>query len=120
MRLAVSYTPYDTYSKEKTDNIITFAHFEEGDLLSETHDDTESSDKYNDDSIMTPLLSEEEINMVDSGDEYEDELRPTYILEDICDSCNSHLRVDRREACYKYVIALNKNKRNGSELYYLC
>ena len=29
MRPAVTYTPYATSSKEKTGNVITFAHFEE-------------------------------------------------------------------------------------------
>ena len=36
MRPAVSYTPYVTYSREQTGNIITFAQFEEGGLLFET------------------------------------------------------------------------------------
>ena len=40
MRPAVTYTPYGTYSKEQTGNVITFAHFEEGDLLTETRNDT--------------------------------------------------------------------------------
>ena len=39
LRLDVSYIPCATYSKEETGNIITFAQFEEGDLLSETRDD---------------------------------------------------------------------------------
>ena len=30
MRLAVTYTPYGTSSREQTGNIITFAQFEEG------------------------------------------------------------------------------------------
>ena len=38
MSPSVTYTPYATYSKEQTDNIITFAKFEEGSLLSETRD----------------------------------------------------------------------------------
>ena len=37
MRLAVSYTPYAISSRGKTGNIITFAQFEEGNSLSETH-----------------------------------------------------------------------------------
>ena len=37
IRPSVSYTPYATSSREQTVNIITFAHFEEEDLLSETH-----------------------------------------------------------------------------------
>ena len=50
MRLAVSYKPYATSSKGKTGNIIKFAHFEEGNWLSETRNDTESDDKYRYDS----------------------------------------------------------------------
>ena len=48
MCLAVSYKHYATYSREQTGNIIMFTQFEEGNLLSETHnllsetsDDTE-------------------------------------------------------------------------------
>ena len=37
MRPDVSSTPYATSSREQTGNIITFAQFEEGNLLSETH-----------------------------------------------------------------------------------
>ena len=40
MRPSVSYMPYATSSKEKTVNIITFSHFEEGGLLSEYHNGT--------------------------------------------------------------------------------
>ena len=40
MRLDVIYTPYATYSKEQTSNIITLAHFEEINLLSETRDNS--------------------------------------------------------------------------------
>ena len=55
----VSYIPCDTSSKEQTGNIITFTHFEEGDLLSETRDNAESNDESDDDSIMPPLIREE-------------------------------------------------------------
>ena len=40
MRPAVTYTPYATSSKEKTGDVITFTQFEEGNLLSETRNDT--------------------------------------------------------------------------------
>ena len=43
---------------EKTGNIITFEKFEEGGLLSETHDDAESGEKLDDNSIMPSLISE--------------------------------------------------------------
>ena len=48
MHTSVTYTPYDTSPKEQTGDIITFTHFEGGNLLSETHDDTESGDKSDD------------------------------------------------------------------------
>ena len=56
---SVTYTPFAASSKEQTGNIITFAHFEEGNLLSETRNDAESGDESNDDLIMPPLLIEE-------------------------------------------------------------
>ena len=66
MRLDVSYTLYATYSREKTGNMITFSQFEEGNLLSETYnllsetrDDEEIGNKYDDVSNMPPLISEE-------------------------------------------------------------
>ena len=36
MRLAVTNTPYATSSKKQTGDVITFAQFEEGNLLTET------------------------------------------------------------------------------------
>ena len=36
MRPAVTYTPYGTSSREKTGDIITFAQFEEGNILAKT------------------------------------------------------------------------------------
>ena len=44
-RPAVLYVPYDTSSKEKTGDIITFVHFKEGNLQSESHNGTESGDE---------------------------------------------------------------------------
>ena len=49
MRLTVTYT---TSSKEQTGNVITFAQFEEGGLLTETRNNTESGDEYDNESIM--------------------------------------------------------------------
>ena len=45
MRPTVTYTPYATSSKEQTDDVITFAQFEEGNLLTETRNDKESGDE---------------------------------------------------------------------------
>ena len=48
MQPSVSYIPYDTYSRKQNGDIITLTQFEEGNLLSETCDDTESGNKYDD------------------------------------------------------------------------
>ena len=64
-------SPYMTYtscgmsSRGKTGNIITFAQFEQGDLLSEIRNDAESGDESNENSIMPPLLIEEEMDVMD-------------------------------------------------------
>ena len=52
MRPAVTYTPYDTSLKEQTGDVITFAQFEEGNILTENCNDAESGDKYENESIM--------------------------------------------------------------------
>ena len=54
---AVTYTSCATSLREQTGSIITFTKFEEGDILTETHNYAESSDKSNNNSIMPPLLS---------------------------------------------------------------
>ena len=45
MRPAVTYTPYAKSPKEQTDDVITFAQFEEGNILNETRNDAESGNK---------------------------------------------------------------------------
>ena len=52
MRPAVTYTPYAKSSKEQTGYVITFVHFEEGNILSETLNDTENGDESDSESIM--------------------------------------------------------------------
>ena len=52
MRLTVTYTPYATSYKEQTGDVITFAQFEEEDLITETRYDTESDDESDSESIM--------------------------------------------------------------------
>ena len=71
VRLAVAYTPCATSSRGEIGNIITFTQFEEGNILTKTSNDTESGD---DDSIIPPLLSEEDMDAMDSGDESEHDL----------------------------------------------
>ena len=47
MRPEVTYTPYDTSSREQTGNIITFAQFKEGNILVKTCNDEENGDESN-------------------------------------------------------------------------
>ena len=93
MHPVMTYTSCATSLKEQTGNIITFINFEEGDLLSKNHNDVESGDEYNDDSVMPPLLSKEEIGAMDSGYESDDEDMSTDMLENIPDGSHSHLDV---------------------------
>ena len=50
---------------------------------------------------MPPILSEEDMDAMDSGDKSEDDLIFTDMLEDICDGSQSHPNVNQRESCYK-------------------
>ena len=62
MRPTVTYTPYATSSKGKTGDVIPFAQFEEGNLLTETCNDTESGDESDSKSIM---MSEQDMENLD-------------------------------------------------------
>ena len=51
MRLAVTYTPYVASSKEQTGDVIMFAQFEEGNILTETRNNSESCDESDSDHL---------------------------------------------------------------------
>ena len=55
---AVTYTPYATSSREQTGDVITFAQFEEGTILTETRNDAESGDEYDSESF---IMSEQDM-----------------------------------------------------------
>ena len=44
MRPTVTYTPYAVSSKEQNGDVIKFAQFEEGNILTETLNDVDSGD----------------------------------------------------------------------------
>ena len=48
----VTYNQYATSLKEKTGDVIKFAQFEEGNILTETRNNTESGDESDSESIM--------------------------------------------------------------------
>ena len=95
MHPEVTYIPYATYSKEQTGDIITLTQFEDSGLLYETRNDAESGDKSYENSIMPPILSKEEMDVMDSGDKSDDEPMSMEMLEDIRDGSQSHPNVNR-------------------------
>ena len=62
MHPTVTYTPYATSYKEQTGDVITFAQFEEGNLICKTRNDTESDDESNSESVM---MSEKDMENID-------------------------------------------------------
>ena len=98
MSLAVTYTPYATSPREQTGNVITFTQFEEGNILTETRNDAESGDEYDNKYIM---ISEQDMDNIDSNEESDHDLISTEMLEDICDGSQTHSNVNKREVCYK-------------------
>ena len=52
MRPEVMYTPYGTSSREQTGDVITFAQFEKGYILTKTLNDAESGDGSDNESII--------------------------------------------------------------------
>ena len=59
---------------------------------------------------MPPLISEEEMNSMSSGDEYDAEDMSTDMLEDIRDGCQSHPTINRREARYNIRDCIKKSQ----------
>ena len=95
MRPTVTYTPYATSSKEKTGDVITFAQFEEGNLLSETRNDTESYDASDSESIM---MSEIDMENINGKEKFDDDLISTETLHDTRDGNRTHPKINKREA----------------------
>ena len=93
MRLTVTYTPLATSSREKTGDVITFAQFEEGNLLTETCNDAESGDGYGNESIM---MSEQDMENIDEKEKFDDDLISTEMLHDIRDGSQTHPNIDKR------------------------
>ena len=92
----VVYKPCATSLREQTGYLIVFAQFEAGNLLSETRNDAESGENSDDDYIMPPLLSKEEMDAMDYDNESDGDPMTTEMLGDIHDGSQSHLNVNRR------------------------
>ena len=96
MRPTVTYTLYATSSKEQTGDIITLAQFEEGNLISETRNNTESDDKSDSESLM---INKQDMESLDKNEKSDHNLITTETLEDIRDRNQTHPTVNKREAC---------------------
>ena len=98
MRPAVTYTLYVTSLKEQTGDVITFAQFEERNILTETRNDAEIGNESDNESIM---MSEQDIENLNSNEKSDHDLISTEMLEYICDGSQTHPNVNKREARYK-------------------
>ena len=95
MRPAVTYILYATSSKEQTGDVITFAQFEEGNILTETRNDTESCGEYNRESLM---MNEQDMENIDEKEKSDHNLISFETSEEIHDGSQTHLKVNKREA----------------------
>ena len=110
MRMTVPYITYATFSKEQTGDIIMFSQFEEGNLLSKSHNGTESGDKSDEYSTLPPLTSEAKMDKMSQGNEYDAEPMYTDMLEYIRNGSQSRPCINRREACYKIRDCIKKRR----------
>ena len=95
---SVTSTPCATSSREKTGDIITFTQFEEKNIFTKNSNDSESGDESDKESIM---MSKQDMDAMNSGDESDHDLISIDMLEDILDGSQTHSNVNRREARYK-------------------
>ena len=93
MRPEVTYTLYATSSKEQTGDVITFAQFEEGNILTGTRNNAESGYKSDNWYIM---MSKQDMENIDSNEESDYDLISLEMLEDVCDGSQTHPNVNRR------------------------
>ena len=74
MHPEVTYTPCATSLSKQTSNKITFTQFEYGNVLTKTRNDADISDKYKYNSIIPPVLIEEEMYAMNSGDDSDNDI----------------------------------------------
>ena len=91
-----NYTPCAKSSREQTGNIITSTQSEEGNIRTKTCIDAESGDESDENSIIPPLLSKEEMDAMDSCDESDHDIISMEMLENIRDRSKSHPSVNSK------------------------
>ena len=87
--------------------MITFAQFEEGNILTETRNDAESGDESDCKSIM---MNAQDMENIDSNDESNCDLISTETLEDIRDGSKTHQTVNKWEAHYEICDRVRQNE----------
>ena len=70
----------------------------EGNILTKNCNDAEIGDESDNESI---IMSEQDMDAINSGDESDNDLISTEMLEDVRDRSQTHPNVNRREARYK-------------------
>ena len=93
VRPEVTYTPYGMPLREQTGDIIKFAQFEEGNILTKTRNDAEIGDESDNKSV---IMSKQDMGAMNSGDESDHDLISTEMLEYICDGSQTHPNVNKR------------------------
>ena len=76
-------------------------------MLSETHNDTESGDKSDSESIM---ISERDMENLDETEDFYEGLISTEMLQDIRDGNQNHPKINKREARMEICDRIFKNK----------
>ena len=92
--------------------MITFAQFEEGNILTETCNDTESGDKYDSESLM---MNKQDMENLDSNEKSDHDLISTEMLEDIRDGIQTHLTLIKGKHVMKYMTVLGERNFNGKD-----
>ena len=93
MHLAVTYTSYATSQREQIGDVITFTQLEKGNILTETCNNSESSDESDNESIM---MSEQDMENLKSNEDSDHDLIYPQMLEDINDVSQTHPDVNKR------------------------
>ena len=99
-------------SKEQTSDVVMFTQFDEGNLITETRNDTESYDESDSKSLMT---SEKDMENINEKEKFDDDLISTETLHDIRDGNQTHPKIDQKEARIAIHDRIKQKKSNGKE-----
>ena len=84
-----------------------FAHFEEGNIFTETRNNTESGDESDSESLM---MIKQDMKNIDSNEKSNHDNISTDMLEEICDRSQTNPTVNKREARCKIRYRINQRQ----------